>query len=76
MDNFVWNKEQQAYFQKDNMNGWCVIVGYNPNGTYPEYQVSDSVERSESYDFLSHNKALKECIRLNKEEPLEEKAND
>ena len=76
MSEFVWNKKEHTYFQKDNLNGWCVCEGITVCGTKTEYQVSDGIDRSESYDFLSLNEALKECIRLNKEYPLKEKNND
>ena len=76
MSEFIWDKKEQTYFQKDNLNGWCVCEGITVCGTKIEYQVSDGLDRSESYDFLSISEALKECIRLNKEEPLEEINND
>mgnify|MGYP006408710609 CR=1 FL=1 len=74
MVEFVWNEKEQTHFQKDNLNGWCVCEGITVCGTKTEYQVSDGIERSESYDFSSLYDAMKECIRLNKEESLEEES--
>ena len=65
MNKFIWNKKEQAHFQKDNLNGWCVIVGFTPNGEYPEYQVSDGLERTTSYDYTNLNEAFKKCVELN-----------
>jgi len=73
MSEFVWNKKEHTYFQKDNLNGWCVCEGITVCGTRTKFQVSEGIERSENYDFSSLYDAMKECIRLNKEEPLEEK---
>ena len=54
MNEFVWNKKEHTYFQKDNLNGWCVCEGITICGTKTEYQVSDGDvgERTISYDFL------------------------
>ena len=76
MSEFVWNEKEQTHFQKDNLNGWCVCEGMTVCGTKTEFQVSDGIERSESYDFSSLYDAMKECIRLNKEYPLKENNND
>ena len=65
MNKFIWNKKEQAHFQKDNLNGWCVIVGFTPNGEYPEYQVSDGLKRTNSYDYTNLNEAFKKCVELN-----------
>jgi hypothetical protein len=53
-----------------------VCEGITVCGTKIEYQVSDGLDRSESYDFLSISEALKECIRLNKEYSLTENNNE
>lgn len=68
---FIWDKKKK-HTSKNNPNGWCVCVGSTVCGKNTEYQVSDTIERSESYDFLSLDDAFKECIRLNKQYPLEE----
>jgi len=74
MSEFVWNKKEHTYFQKNNLNGWCVCEGITVCGTKTEYQVSDGIDRSESYDFSSLYDAMKECIRLNKLDLLEEQS--
>ena len=76
MSEFVWNEKEQTYFQKDNLNGWCVCEGMTVCGTKTEFQVSNGIERSESYDFSSLYDAMKECIRLNKEYTLKENNNE
>jgi len=71
---FKWNKKEQTYFEKDYPNGWCVCEGITVCGTRTKFQVSEGIERSESYDFSSLYDAMKECIRLNKLDLLEEKS--
>ena len=73
MSEFIWNEDKQTYFQKDNLNGWCVRKDETALGKQTDYEISDGI-RSVSWDFLSLDEALKECIRLNKEYPLQEKS--
>tara|TARA_R100001086_G_scaffold216231_1_gene132390 strand:- start:310 stop:534 length:225 start_codon:yes stop_codon:yes gene_type:complete len=72
MSEFIWNEDKQTYFQKDNLNGWCVRKDETALGKQTDYEISDGI-RSVSCDFLSLNEALSECIRFNKEYPLEQK---
>ena len=51
-----------------------VCEGITVCGTRTKFQVSEGIERSESYDFSSLYDAMKECIRLNKLDLLEEKS--
>jgi len=71
MNYYEWNKKEHAHYHRNYPNGWCIIEGVSACGEH-EFQVSDGIERSTSYDYYDFVEAIKECIRLNKEEPLEE----
>ena len=71
MHYYEWNKKEHAHYHRNYPNGWCIIEGVSACGEH-EFQVSDGIERSTSYDYYDFVEAIKECIRLNKEEPLEE----
>ena len=75
MNNFIFDEKEMAFFQKDNPNGWCIVIGITGNcsgeeniGKFTEFQVSDGKagDRTESSDHYFLEDAMKECIKFNK----------
>jgi hypothetical protein len=45
MSEFIWNEDKQTYFQKDNINGWCVRKDKTALGKKTNYEISDGMEK-------------------------------
>ena len=73
---FIFDEKEMTFFQKNKLNGWCIVLGTTGDcsgeenvGKFTEFQVSDGTigNRSSSSDHYFLEDAMKECIRFNEE---------